>query len=582
MSFVRRRMSALFEGLLASLVIAGLAAALGLAAFTIAAPGVPNGQQSREGVLSIRHGDDLTSGRISGHSYFLEADGTETELVFEGAPPEHSMSGRRIRVDGKFHGPRFLVAAGGTQQAGGPSAPTTGASGAKTVAVVLLNFSNDRTEPYTAGYAEGVAFTNADSVAAYYAETSWGQLTLTGDVLGWYPTPDTNDTCAVSTWAASASAAAAADGVSLASYDHVVYAFPYTNSCAWSGLASMPGRSSWLNGPSAMRLRTMAHELGHNFGTHHSSSLNCTESGARVALSATCAANEYGDPFSVMGSADHYQHTNFSRGNFGWLANANTLTVTSGGTYTIRPIEGVDTTGVQVIRIPRGSTGTYLTLEFRQPSGVSFDTFSSVDPVINGVTVRLAADYTAARQSQLIDATPTTSGFADAPLAVGQSLGDPASGVVITTLSVSASGATVQVAFGALPPAPTPSPSATAAPTVPPPTPVPTATPIPTTDPTTSPVPTAGPDSEAPTKPGGLRATVGKGKKVTLSWNASSDNLAVAGYRLFRDGVLVTSTSGTSFTDAPPGRNTMRTYYVVAFDSAGNSSPASEGVSITP
>ena len=142
-----------------------------------------------------------------------------------------------------------------------------------------------------------------------------GAADTTGDIFGWYTLPDTNVACSISMWATSATAAASAAGIDLAGYDNVVYAFPYTPSCAWSGLASMPGRSSWLNGLSGMSLHTMAHELGHNFGTNHASSLNCTESGTRVALSATCAISEYGDPFSVMGNASHYHHTNFSRGN---------------------------------------------------------------------------------------------------------------------------------------------------------------------------------------------------------------------------------------------------------------------------
>ena len=254
--------------------------------------------------------------------------------------------------------------------------------------------------------------------------------------------------------------------------------------------------------------------------------------------------------------------------------------MTAAGDYTVKPIESVDTTGVQVIRIPRGDTGTYVTLEFRQPFGASFDTFSTVDPVTNGVTVRLTAGYTAARQSQLVDTTPTTSSFVDAPLPVGETLRDPGSGIVLTTVGVSASGATVQISFGAVTPAPTPTPTTTAPTPTPTLTPTPTPTPIPTPDPTASPMPTLGPDVEAPTKPGGLRATVGRGKRVALSWNASSDNLAVAGYRLFRDGVQVASTSSTTFTDAAPGKSTTRTYYVVAFDSAGNSSAASEAISI--
>ena len=135
----------------------------------------------------------------------------------------------------------------------------------------------------------------------------------------------------------------------------------------------MPGKYSWLNGSGGMSLRVMSHELGHNVGTHHASSMSCTVSGVRVSLAqrSSCTSSEYGDPFTVMGSSSNYQHTNFSRGNFGWLQAANTQTVTASGDYTLSPVEGG--TGVVALRIQRTSS-TYLTLEFRQPSG-TFDDF---------------------------------------------------------------------------------------------------------------------------------------------------------------------------------------------------------------
>ena len=105
----------------------------------------------------------------------------------------------------------------------------------------------------------------------------------------------------------------------------------------------MPGKYSWLNGSGGMSLRVMSHELGHNVGTHHASSMSCTVSGVRVSLAtnaSSCTSSEYGDPFTVMGSASKYQHTNFSRGNFGWLQAANTQTVTASGDYLLRPVEG--------------------------------------------------------------------------------------------------------------------------------------------------------------------------------------------------------------------------------------------------
>ncbi len=594
-SFLRRRTSAMAEGALVAIIVAMLAGPAGLTAFAMAGRGGPSATiESLEGVLTVRHGDDFATGRVVGHAYSLtNADG-ETQLGFLGAPPDDALAGSRIRVHGAGRaGGRFYVADGGTTQLA-KAATTTASTGAKSVAVVLLNFSNDTSEPYTPSFAAGVAFTDTKSVRAYYAETSWGQLTVTGDVFGWYTLPDTNDACATSSWAQAATTAATAAGADLDAYDNVVYAFPYVPSCPWSGLASMPGRVSWLNGPAAMSLRTMAHELGHNFGTHHASSLTCTESGIRVALSATCASTEYGDPFTVMGSASHYQQTNFSRGNFGWLSRSQTQTVTASGDYMLSPIELDDPSLVQVLRIPRGDSGTYLTLEFRQAFGTLFDTFSSLDPVTNGVTVRLTAGQTAMTQTRLIDTTSATSSFTDAPLVPGRTLTDPVSGVSITTLTVSASGASVHISFDS-PATPTPAPTASSAPTqtpaptpspgataTPAPTPAPTATPAPTPAPTARPTPTPVADTEPPTTPAALKAAPGKGKKVALTWSASSDNIAVTGYAVFRDGTRIGTTSKTGFTDAVPGRAATHSWFVVAYDRADNMSPPSESISVSP
>ncbi len=430
-AFARQRTSAVAEGLLLAVIVALLAGISGLTAGARAGqPGAAAATETREGVLSIRHGDDFANNRISGHAYFLTNAAGETELIFSGEPPADASNGARVRVRGTGQGKRFLVAAGGTEQVAAASSSTLLAASTKRIAIVLITFSDNTTQPYTPAQAAGVAFTNTNSVAAYYAETSWGQLTLTGDVFGWYAIPDTDDGCATSNWASSANTVAAANGVNLSTYDHVVYAFPNATSCGWSGLAQLPGRLSWLNGPGAMGLRVMAHELGHNFGTHHASTLNCIVSGVRVSMAsngANCTSSEYGDPFTVMGAASQYAHTNFSRGNFGWLQAANTQTVTTAGDYTLKPIGGLDATGVQSLRILR-ATNSYLTLEFRRPYG-AFDTFATSAPVVNGVSVRIAPGYTTRIQSQLVDATPGTTSFSDAPVPVGATIVDPLTGV---------------------------------------------------------------------------------------------------------------------------------------------------------
>jgi chitodextrinase len=53
---------------------------------------------------------------------------------------------------------------------------------------------------------------------------------------------------------------------------------------------------------------------------------------------------------------------------------------------------------------------------------------------------------------------------------------------------------------------------------------------------------------ETPTVPTGLRAADIHGNGFRLQWNAATDNVAVRGYNVFRNGLYVASTSGTSYT----------------------------------
>ena len=105
------------------------------------------------------------------------------------------------------------------------------AAATKTIAVIMLNFSNDTSQPWTASTVRGVVFDNPDSVNQYYQDTSNGQLTLSGDVFGWYTIPSDNSGCAYGTWGSQAYTAATNAGVNLSSYQYVVYAFPSASSC---------------------------------------------------------------------------------------------------------------------------------------------------------------------------------------------------------------------------------------------------------------------------------------------------------------------------------------------------------------
>ena len=88
-------------------------------------------------------------------------------------------------------------------------------------------------------------------------------------------------------------------------------------------------------------------------------------------------------------------------------------------------------------------------------------------------------------------------------------------------------------------------------------------------------------DSEPPSVPQDLAATAVDHGSVSLAWTASSDNVGVEGYRVFRDGnELVPPATTTSVTDSGVTAGTTHSYTVVAYDAAGNVSAASAALDV--
>ena len=89
------------------------------------------------------------------------------------------------------------------------------------------------------------------------------------------------------------------------------------------------------------------------------------------------------------------------------------------------------------------------------------------------------------------------------------------------------------------------------------------------------------PDTTPPSKPTGLTATPTSTSQINLNWNASTDEVGVTGYKVFRNGTQITTTTSTSYNDTGLTASTAYTYEVSAADAAGNNSPKSDVVSAT-
>jgi chitodextrinase len=579
-------------------------------------PPLAAAQVTRKGILRATISENFAR-HESKTTYSLRSGGKATPLL--PTAPVLASSGDRVEATGTMHEGRLVGQITQEQDL----TPEADLVEPRKVAVLLIRFPGDAAEPWSLEEAREEVFTGERSADAFLEEESWGRISLVGktseegDVFGWF-TVSAPSGCANETWNAEARAAAESKGISLAGYDHIIYMSTFNLSCTWLGRASLGGGTVSINGTIGGS-QVIAHELGHNLVLRHAGSWACSKGGARVPSSGSCVINEYGDPFDVMGNLGmrHSSAWNLRKLGLVGLADGSIETVSSDGTYTLQSTLN-PSPEPRVLRIaradsPPGAPLWWYYLEIRQRGGL-FEDFE--DATMTGVSIRVIAEGSAT-ETRLIDNNPATSSFFDAPLQVGRTFSD--GNVHVTVLSADGGTASVSVGFGAYEDEEAPSPPTNLS-----------AGQVEDdvklqwnasadnvglshyvilrdgseigTSPTTS-FTDAGPsigthaytvyaedetgnlsegstpqvmtvaDVEAPSTPAGLAARV-DAASVGLQWNASTDNVGVSGYAVFRDGVEIGTSPSTAFTDesAPAGQHA---YVVYAEDMAGNRSPGS-------
>lgn len=94
---------------------------------------------------------------------------------------------------------------------------------------------------------------------------------------------------------------------------------------------------------------------------------------------------------------------------------------------------------------------------------------------------------------------------------------------------------------------------------------------------------TAQPDTQAPTVPGNFTATAASATQVNLSWSASTDDVGVTGYRIYKDGtILPQTTTQTTYQVTALSGNTVYRFQVEAYDQSGKTSRSLERTVTTP
>jgi N-acetylmuramoyl-L-alanine amidase len=88
-------------------------------------------------------------------------------------------------------------------------------------------------------------------------------------------------------------------------------------------------------------------------------------------------------------------------------------------------------------------------------------------------------------------------------------------------------------------------------------------------------------DTQAPTVPANLSATSVTSRQINLTWSASSDNVGVSNYLVYRDSALIGTSATLSYQDAACAPTTTYSYQVSAMDAARNESVKSTAAQAT-
>ena len=88
-------------------------------------------------------------------------------------------------------------------------------------------------------------------------------------------------------------------------------------------------------------------------------------------------------------------------------------------------------------------------------------------------------------------------------------------------------------------------------------------------------------DATAPSVPQSLSASAVSSSGINLSWTASTDNVGVTGYKIYRANTQIGTSATNSYSDSGLTASTAYSYTVSAYDAAGNNSAQSASASAT-
>lgn len=363
-----------------------------------------------------------------------------------------------------------------TTSKGTPPPPSiTPVLGPQSTLFLLVNFLDDQIMPITREDMYAAAFTYERGIGNYYATTSYGKISITGDVTPWLTIPyNSNHTCDPGNWRLAANAAASATGYDLTSYTHFVYIWPANNpftgvvtgNCGWEGFSSgsVSYINAWVNSSgffydassgnpfSQVLIYLIAHEFGHGLGiTNHAGMLLCDDGKRTIDSYSNCTGGSpTGDWDDVMSYANPAREMNAPhRAALGWFDPSQVQKVTTDGIYTISPLEIRDS-NVKALKIQKSDTGESYYFSYRLPIG-PFDNYLFN---ANGTSIHIWDGYTASATRGVYALPWTTTIFPGqqrpSALMDGMRFEDSINGIRVTQVSHDANGVILSIKFGGI------------------------------------------------------------------------------------------------------------------------------------